>query len=109
MRGFDEREVADDYGYRASLELQTPQRTVIRKLGGLKLNGLVFADMGDTYRNEAQTSEETHHHISSAGLGLRGTIGEHVSFRLDVGRVISGLPTRPDGEIKAHTSITLLY
>jgi len=109
VRGFHERALANDYGQRGSLELQTPDLGRYLKAGNLKLNLLGFYDTADACRNDALPGEDDRNHLSSAGLGVRGSFGQHFHLRMDVARVLDGGGIEGDGDVRAHLNLFLLF
>ena len=109
VRGFNERILANDYGQRVSMELQTPDLGRHFKIANLKLNLLGFYDAADARRNEALPEEEDRSHLSSYGLGLRGSLGQHVHVRLDVARILDGGGVKGDGDMRGHLNLFLLF
>lgn len=86
VRGFYEREMANDTGYRGSLELYTPDFG--ERVGDdTKARVLVFCDFADISRNKALPGEVTHGSIGSIGVGLRASIGSRFSLQADVAQV----------------------
>jgi hemolysin activation/secretion protein len=92
VRGFLEREHANDKGHRGSLELYTPDigRTW---LDGLRLRALGFYDFGWVKRVHPTPSEIFSTGISSAGVGVRASLGSDTSLRLDYAKVIDSSQT----------------
>lgn len=92
VRGFLEREHANDKGHRGSLELYTPDigRTWF---DGLRLRALGFYDFGWVKRVHPAPSEIFSTGISSAGVGLRASLGSDTTLRLDYAKVIDSSQT----------------
>ena len=103
VRGFDERHVYGDKGYRASVELYTPAF-------GPKdhVRGLVFFDGGKTYSFKG-TGETTTQQISSWGFGLRWNVNKTLSAAADCAYVINGTDTTPPNTRKLHFSVTAVF
>lgn len=107
VRGFLERELSEDRGYRENVELYTPDFG--SKFGSnWRTRALVFYDNGRAIRNNPLPSEIDSITISSAGLGLRAARGNNLTMKLDFSYVIKGdnLPGGPDNlgqETKGHT------
>ena len=108
VRGFLEREITNDSGYRATLELMTPDFGS-RLASGLAANALVFYDRGRVTRNRALAGETSEVGIASFGAGLRLTIAPHATLRVDVAHVIRGIASRPRGDESVHFSIGVAY
>lgn len=109
VRGFDEREILDDRGYRASVEVQGPDFG--KTLGGedLHVRLAVFYDRGQARRNHALAGERTSIDIASAGLGARIALGSRGQVRLDYASILQGGGVRRNGDHKIHANFTLLF
>lgn len=94
VRGFLERERADDRGHSASVELYTPELSA--KLGwkDWSLRLLAFYDVGRTSRVNPQPGEQVHNGIASAGIGLRMAQQKAMSLRFDLASIIDPGGTR---------------
>ena len=104
IRGFGEREIANDRGHRGSLELYTPDwSTALELTGGTRMRGLVFYDWGRAQRNEPLPGEANQQGAGSVGFGLRLSRGTSLSIRVDFGIVVdkAGLQGRGDGHLHA--------
>lgn len=67
VRGFDERELTNDRGNRATLEIQTPNFD--EQFGpGAAARALVFADQGWLRRNQPLPGEVVRSHLASVGV-----------------------------------------
>jgi len=105
VRGFDEREFANDRGRIANAELYSPdlcgtKDTQCRVLG--------FYDAAWLSRNDSLPGEESHEDIASVGAGARITI-EDCLARLDYGYVLQGLDSTRRGASRIHFSVQLNY
>ena len=109
VRGFQEREVANDKGFRTSLEVISPDFG--EKIGGKDFHtrALVFFDTASVYRNKAQPGEATEQSISSAGFGLRFALGKTASARFDYARVLDGGGAQGKGDQRLHFSLSVVY
>jgi hemolysin activation/secretion protein len=116
VRGFLEREVVADRGYRGTAELYTPDFGGNTGIGGARMRGLVFVDWGgvNTYR---PLPDQPHgQHIGSAGLGIRFSRGTNLSFRLDIATVWDAgfqdadkSSNQGTGESRAHASFSYVF
>lgn len=88
VRGFEERALSNDKGHRVSLELHTPDFGNLINGAGLKLHALAFVDTANANRNFALPGEAMRQHLTSAGPGLRGSLGQHAQLELDVADVL---------------------
>ena len=109
LRGFAEREVANDSGYRANAELYTPD--IGAKLGwtGVQSRLLGFFDWGNVSRNNAQPGEAHGQSLASAGMGLRFNVGTHFTLRTDYARVVDAGGSQNKGHTRLHFSLSLIY
>jgi hemolysin activation/secretion protein len=110
VRGFLEREISNDRGYRTNAELYTPDFGP--KIGSNYRVRLVgFYDQGRAIRNHPASGEDHHESIGSVGLGLRMARGTNLTFRLDYGYVIDASGSVPGTEQKGHSKLhgSLVY
>jgi len=99
IRGFNERYVSNDKGYRTSFEVYTPELSKRFGWEKLRLRFLTFYDAGHIGRNSPFPGELRRSSLDSAGLGLRMNYGTDLSLRLDYAQVMhDGTQTNtPDG------------
>ena len=109
VRGFRERELSNDYGYRASAELYSPSFANAIKLPNSRLRALVFYDLGYLKRNQALPSEDATIGVASIGAGLRLSLGRNFNARFDYAYVVDGAPTRATGQQRAHFSLVYVF
>jgi hemolysin activation/secretion protein len=109
VRGFDEREVINDRGYRASVEVQSHDFGKSLSDRGMQSRALAFYDMGRVERNHALPGERTHVAISSAGFGLRMALPNRGQLRIDLAQVLQGGGVRAAGDRKLHANLTLMF
>ena len=109
VRGFNEREVVNDRGYRVSAELYSPDIGTTLKWEDARLRALAFFDAGGVRRNKAQPDELTSEFISSAGAGLRFSWSKALNGRLDYAYVLNGGATQGRGDQRVHFSVALVY
>ncbi|MGE0386610.1 MAG: ShlB/FhaC/HecB family hemolysin secretion/activation protein [Gammaproteobacteria bacterium] len=103
VRGFAEREIAGDSGYRGAVELWSPPLPYVPGL-----RALAFMDLGHKWSRNIGPGEVTQDTISSIGAGLRWNWKDHVGFNLDYGHSLAdvtpvGQPTR--GSVKWHFTL----
>jgi len=116
VRGFLEREIANDRGYRASLEAYTPDLGAGLGAANAKVRLVAFWDTGTLKRNKAQPGEATRQSVSSAGFGVRLAAGKGFSMRLDFAQVLDGGGQGLDGgggqgknDQRVHASLSLVF
>ncbi len=109
LRGFGEREVANDRGYRANVEVYTPNFAAQLGWRDVQSRLLAFYDWGTVSRNSPQPGESLGQSLAAAGLGLRLTAGKYFSMRSDYAYVLDGGGTRDKGHTRVHASFSLVY
>jgi hemolysin activation/secretion protein len=87
VRGFNERYVANDKGYRTTLEMYTPDVAKSVGFGEGRLRFLAFYDTGALRRNYTQPNEQEAVNLDSGGLGVRLNYRTNLTARLDVAHV----------------------
>jgi len=97
VRGFLERELANDRGYSGSLELHTPELAPRLGLDDWNLRAIGFYDFGHISRVNPLPGEQPNESISSVGVGLRISHQKSFSLRLDVARIVEPGGTRERG------------
>lgn len=108
VRGFQEREIANDRGLQTTFELYTPE--LCQPLGGDQhCRVLAFLDSGAVYRVGALAGEQTRAHIASTGLGLRYSWGKRLAFQTDYGHVLQGGGTRQRGDWRLHARLGVFF
>lgn len=106
VRGFDEREISNDSGAAANLELYTPD--LCRKQGW-HCRALAFYDNAYVTRNHALPGELRSTSIGSVGLGLRLLVSSYVNLQLDYGHVVRGGATGRSDSNRLHLRLGLAY
>lgn len=108
VRGFQEREIADDQGFQTTLELYSPE--ICQTLGaGHRCRALAFLDSGVVYRVDPLPGESTRQHVGSAGLGLRYTWDKHIAFQTDYGQVLQGGGSQQRGDWRLHVRLGVFF
>jgi len=114
VRGYEEREANVDRGYFLSAELRTPPVSLLQTLnlsgGGDELQFLVFVDHasgGSVHRLPGEARQVT---LTSVGPGLRWTMGDQFSMRLDYGFQLedTGMALS-QGDSRIHLGMVLAY
>ena len=117
VRGFLEREIANDTGYFANLELYSPDfgSQLGSKLGGRFANSninarvLVFYDYGHVSRNNVLAGEVEGASASSIGAGLRLNIRKDIALRVDAAQVRAQGTTLRGNSVRVHAGLVLSY
>ena len=110
VRGFLEREITNDYGYRGTGEIYSPDfGSSINWTTGIRARAVLFYDFALVQRNEPLAAEVHRQTISSWGFGIRISQGTNFSLRMDFGRVvdIGGVQTKGDGRL--HASMAYVF
>lgn len=108
VRGFNERELSSDTGYRGTFELGTPEWSRL-KLPNTRVFGAAFYDFGYINRNRPLAGELSSEYIASAGVGLRGTIGQSFQIKADLARVLDGGGLQQAGDFKGHVQLVIIF
>lgn len=108
VRGFTEREVSGDKGFRYSVQLLAPP------VSKQKIRTLAFIDGGQTHLEGALPGEIESESILSTGVGLRWNWSEWVSLVLDWGYVLNGVDERrvggtQEGDSRFHFNLFMRY
>ena len=101
VRGFLEREIIDDNGYRGTLELYGPDFGAKVPVAGASMRALAFTDVGVVKRVHPAVLELDGEHVASVGFGLRFSRGTNVSVRLDAARVVDAGGLQSKGDMRA--------
>lgn len=109
VRGFGERTVTGDRGYRASLEIYTPDLGKKTGINHARLRLLAFVEGGWVERLEPQPGETSVIGIASAGAGLRFGLDKNLSVRLDYGYVLDGGGDKERGDDRLHASVAYVF
>ena len=109
VRGFLEREIINDNGYRGTLELYSPDFGVVVPVTGARLRALTFYDWGAVKRIRPAVLEMHGQHISSIGLGLRFSRGTNFSLRLDAAWAIDKGGLQGRGDARVHGSMAYIF
>ena len=109
VRGFLEREIINDNGYRGTLEFYTPDFGSIVPVTGVRMRALAFYDWGAVKRIRPTVLEQHGQHVSSAGLGVRFSRGTNLSVRLDAATVTDSGGVQKIGDVRVHASFAYIY
>jgi hemolysin activation/secretion protein len=109
VRGFNEREVADDRGYGVNAELYTPELCEKAGLDGFKCRALAFYDAAHLSRVKALPGETASSSIASIGVGMRVALDKRLSLQADVGRVTDAGGLKKNGDTKLSFALAVSY
>ena len=107
VRGFAEREVANDSGANLNLELYTPNWCGVAL--GYQCRALAFYDTAWLRRNHALPGESTSQGIASGGLGLRLLLSRYANLQLDYAHVVNAGDTGQRDANRLHFRLALAY
>lgn len=107
VRGYLEREIANDRGHRGSVELYTPDWGS-GLVEAARMRTLVFYDFGYVKRLLPALREAPGAAIASYGIGLRGGYGKSVGFRLDFAKVADKGNDQTRG-VRMHGALSYLF
>lgn len=102
VRGFEERVISADRGTRQSLELMGPN--VSKNFGTLfeRLQFVGFVDAAQLKFNNPVFGSPVEPHLMSYGVGARFAFSPKHQFRVDLAKVVSGVPIQPHGDVMLH-------
>jgi len=110
VRGFQEREIANDNGLRASVEAYTPDfGPKIPYFSGVRARGVFFYDWGRVTRYDPVPTDRLREGISSFGIGTRLSKGSNLSLRLDFGVVLNGGGTQGKWDGRLHGALAYIF
>lgn len=109
VRGFLEREVANDKGNLISGEIYTPNLCTRLGLEAFQCRALAFYDMASVSRVGALPGEATSASIASYGLGIRMTKDKNLNLNLDYGHVLDAGGSQSKGDERMHLRMGLLF
>jgi hemolysin activation/secretion protein len=97
IRGFNERQFANDYGVSANFEIYTPDiASWLRLDNANKVRLVAFYDIGHLVRNEPLRNDTARTTAKGAGMGVRYTHGSNLSIKLDA--AFAALPSNTGGD-----------
>ena len=124
VRGYRERQVSGDYGYRASIELRTPlltnfvpglerEQTFLQEnphyWGQHRLQFITFADAGQVLLHKPSAGQVKSHELYSVGLGLRTGLTTYAQFTFDVGFPLKSLANSTTNSPRIHMALEVSY
>ena len=109
VRGFAEREIPNDKGYRGTFEIYTPDIGARTGITGARMRALTFYDFGGVRRLEPSPAEAHGQHIWSTGVGLRFSRGTNVAFRIDYAFVGGEGGSQSNGDTRVHMSFSYIF
>ena len=109
VRGFAEREITNDVGWRGTTELYGPDFGGKTGIPGMRSRMLLFFDFGHVGRNRPGPAETHAENIASWGFGLRFSRGTNLAFRIDFAVVDNNGGSQTVGDNKVHASFSYIF
>jgi hemolysin activation/secretion protein len=109
VRGFLEREVTNDWGFRGVAEVYTPDFGGKTEISGARARALVFLDWGGVHRIDPGPAEIHTENISSTGIGIRFSRGTNFAFRADWAVVVNAGGNQSSGDSRVHFSLSYVF
>lgn len=88
IRGFNERYMSNDKGFRSNWEIYTPNFGDLPGFENAKLRFLGFYDTGKVGRNSRQPGELERVSMDSVGVGMRMSYGNNLTVKADFAQVL---------------------
>lgn len=105
LRGLRERVLANDRGWRAGVDFDTPAWTYDTWV----MRGVLFGDVAHLYRVNPLPGENSRDGVASAGVGLRVNYSTWLSGRVDYARLVDGTQDYASGSHRVHASFSLSF
>jgi hemolysin activation/secretion protein len=109
VRGFAEREITNDVGWRGTTELYSPDFGGKTGIAGMRSRMLIFFDFGHVGRNRPGPAERHFENIASWGFGFRFSRGTNMAFRIDFAVVDNPGGFQTAGDNKVHASFSYIF
>ena len=92
IRGYDTRIANGDAGWIANVELGPQTRQFTRNCNSHYLRSFAFADFGQAFINQPVVGEDPNQYLASVGVGMRYTVANRLSLRIDYGHAFEDVP-----------------
>ena len=110
VRGFNIREIANDKGYAAQVEVYTPDLGAKYNWPDVKMRLLGFYDVGMTGRNSLQPGDLSKGAGgASVGFGARMGYGKHLTMRLDWANVIDSAGNQAKNDQMVNVTVAVQF
>lgn len=109
VRGFHEREIANDKGQLISAEIYTPELCSSITAVAAQCRILAFVDSARVSRNDPLPGEIRQSSIGSFGLGSRIAMDKSLTMQVDYAQVFDAGGSQAKGDQRLHFSISYLY
>ncbi|MBI2752997.1 MAG: ShlB/FhaC/HecB family hemolysin secretion/activation protein [Betaproteobacteria bacterium] len=100
VRGFLERERADDRGHSGTVEIYTPELAPHLGMKDWNARALAFYDFGRVARVNPLPGEQVRDGIASAGVGIRLALQKSFSLRFDLAQIVDPGGTRERNSVR---------
>lgn len=104
VRGFEERVISADRGTRQSLELIGPNVAGVFGKAFDRLQFVGFIDAAQLKFNNPVVGSPVEPHLMSYGIGARFAFSPKHQIRVDLAKVVSGVPIQPHGDVMLHVT-----
>ena len=108
VRGYKENEVMGDHAFHGTLELSAPN---LREVFGLKGNVEIvpygFYDYAWLMLKDVLEGQDKYTEIDGAGVGVRGKLTKHISFRMDWATALKDTDNVRQGDTEVHFQVVL--
>ena len=102
VRGYNPGEFLGDN----AIQFTAEYRRSLLEGSSNNLQLVVFADHGKAWLKDALTGEVPSLSLTGAGVGVRGTLGRHVTYRTDVGVPLSPNRNLQGDSVTVHSQVT---
>jgi hemolysin activation/secretion protein len=109
VRGFNERDISNDVGHLASVEVYTPNFCSGIQTLATQCRAVAFYDTARVRRNDPLPGEVAEASIGSVGIGLRASVDKYMTLQMDYGHVVDASLTRNKGDKKLHLRLGMTY
>ncbi len=109
VRGYGEREILNDRGYRGTLELSSVPLDLSLGDTSLRTTFVAFHDFGAVFRNQPLAGEHHGERAASFGIGARIAASQDIQLRADFARAQSDGGSTRAGDLKAHVQLMVLF
>jgi len=109
VRGYGEREILNDRGYRGTLELSTAPLNLPLGDTQLRTTFVAFHDFGAVFRNQPLAGEHHGERAASFGIGARIAASQDIQLRTDFARAQTDAGSTRAGDVKAHVQLMVMF
>lgn len=109
VRGYREREIANDKGFYASAEIYTPNLCARLPWDGAQCRALAFIDGAKLASSKPLANAQARNDISSVGVGMRITLQKNLAMQLDLGHAMASAGATSSDDNRLHFKMSLAY